>query len=159
MADPSISTGYPFLGPAIDARIVPFFESFYAVSDDPSEAATRAYVEDHLTPSATLIMGAKRADGREAITALRQGLWAANGPVISRKHTVGQLYPFGGGDSLDVVLYGVVDYGLRNGKTGVRVDWAARAVFEEDQGEGNKLRMKFYQVYLDSAVVAAAIKD
>ncbi|RMZ80224.1 hypothetical protein DV738_g2775, partial [Chaetothyriales sp. CBS 135597] len=142
----------------VDARIVPFFESFYAVSDDPSDAATRAYVEDHLTPSATLIMGAKRADGRDEILALRKGLWAANGPVVSRKHTVGQLYPFGTPDSLDVVLYGVVDYGLRNGKTGVRVEWAARAVFEEED-KGGKLRMKFYQVYLDSGVVAAAIKD
>ncbi|RMZ78729.1 hypothetical protein DV737_g3785, partial [Chaetothyriales sp. CBS 132003] len=141
-----------------DPRIIPFFQSFYATSDDGSDAAHTAYVE-YLTPSATLIMGTRRADGHAQILALRKGLWAADGPVVSRKHTVGQLYPFGP-DSLDVVLYGVVDYALRNGKTGVRVDWAARAVFEEGgDGDEKVLRMKFYQVYLDSGVVAAAMKD
>ncbi|RMZ87468.1 hypothetical protein DV736_g5305, partial [Chaetothyriales sp. CBS 134916] len=146
-ASQSTYTVQPPSAPRMDPRIIPFFESFYATSDDPSEAAHNAYVE-HLTATATLIMGSRRADGSAQILALRKGLWAANGAVVSRKHSVGQVYPFGA-DSLDVVLYGVVDYGLRNGKTGVRVDWAARAVFDEDETDKKKLRMKFYQEKFD----------
>lgn len=65
----------------VDPRIISFFEAFYATSDDPSEAAHDAYA-DSLTPDATLIMGTKRAEGREQIYALRKGLWS--GPVKTR---------------------------------------------------------------------------
>jgi hypothetical protein len=44
------------------------------------------------------------------------------------------------------MLYGTVDYTLKDGK-GTTVDWAARAHFV---GEGDDLKMDFYQVYLVS---------
>lgn len=50
------------------------------------------------------------------------------------------------------MLHGNVDYVLENGKS-VTVDWAAHAQLVD---EGGNLRMKFYQVYLDSAPVAQA---
>lgn len=50
------------------------------------------------------------------------------------------------------MLHGSVDYGLHNGKD-VSVDWAAHAQFAEVDG---KLKMRFYQVYLDSTPVAQA---
>lgn len=50
------------------------------------------------------------------------------------------------------MLHGSVDYVLKNGKS-VTVDWAAHAQFVE---QGQDLKMKFYQVYLDSAPVAQA---
>lgn len=50
------------------------------------------------------------------------------------------------------MLHGNVDYVLKNGKS-VTVDWAAHAQFVDVGGE---LKMKFYQVYLDSAPVAQA---
>lgn len=76
--------------------------------------------------------------------------------MSDRKHTVKNIYAFGkeGDDAKDIMLNGSVDYALHNGKD-VTVEWAARAVFVTVQG---KLRMKFYQVYLDSAPVAAAAK-
>lgn len=50
------------------------------------------------------------------------------------------------------MLHGNVDYELHNGQK-VTVDWAAHAQFADD---GGHLRMRFYQVYLDSAPVAQA---
>ena len=51
------------------------------------------------------------------------------------------------------MIHGSVDYALHNGNN-VSVDWAGHAQFVESD-DGN-LRMKFYQVYLDSAPVAQA---
>lgn len=42
------------------------------------------------------------------------------------------------------MLYGTVDYGLKDGKT-ASVDWAARARLEK---EDEAVKMSFYQVYL-----------
>lgn len=52
------------------------------------------------------------------------------------------------------MIYGRVDYGLKNGKS-LTVDWAAHATFE-DKG---KLQMKFYQVYLDMTPVVQAVQS
>jgi hypothetical protein len=52
------------------------------------------------------------------------------------------------------MLYGSVEYVLKNGKD-VLVEWAGRAVLTEEKG---KWKMHFYQVYMDSAPVAAAVK-
>lgn len=51
------------------------------------------------------------------------------------------------------MLHGSVDYVLHNGAK-VTVDWAGHAQFAES--DDGKLRMRFYQVYLDSAPVAQA---
>lgn len=56
------------------------------------------------------------------------------------------------------MLYGYVEYGLKNGKE-VNVDWAGHAVMVEDKDGKEGLKMKTYQVYLDSAPVANAVKD
>ena len=65
----------------LDPRVPAFFESFYATSDDPSDAAHERYV-DSMTNDGTLIMGSKTAKGREEIMGLRRGLWS--GPVKAR---------------------------------------------------------------------------
>jgi hypothetical protein len=56
------------------------------------------------------------------------------------------------------MLYGEVEYGLKNGKE-VTVEWAGRAVLVEDKDEKGTWRMKFYQVYLDAGAVVEAVKD
>lgn len=71
-------------------------------------------------------------------------MWAH---VKSRKHTVEKLFPFGP-NSQEVMLYGSVEYDLKNGKH-VDVDWAARAVLIQSEDDG-KWRMSFYQVYMVS---------
>ncbi|KPI41928.1 uncharacterized protein AB675_5311 [Cyphellophora attinorum] len=135
----------------IDPRIVDFYAEFYRISDDPSEQSHTAYA-DSVTKDGTLIMGLKKAQGYDEILELRKGLWS--GPVKTRKHTLKQIFPFGEG-SKEVMLHGSVDYGLKNGKD-VNVEWAGRAVLVED---GGKLKMREYQVYLDSAPVVNAMKD
>ena len=137
--------------PSIDPRIVDFYANFYRISDDPSEQAHAEYVES-FTKDGTLVMGTKKAMGYDNILELRKGLWT--GPVKKRLHHLKQTFPFGD-NNLNVMLHGFVDYGLKNGKD-VQVEWAARAVLVD---EGGKLKMKDYQVYLDSAPVANAMKD
>lgn len=63
--------------------------------------------------------------------------------VARRSHKPAKVFPFGSGSN-DVMLYGTVDYELKDGK-GTSVDWAARAHFVEEAGS---LKMDFYQVYL-----------
>lgn len=63
----------------LDPRIIPFFENFYAVSDNPD--AHDEYV-DAMTKDALFIMGTKKATGSAEIMPLRKGLWS--GPVKTR---------------------------------------------------------------------------
>ncbi|EXJ59269.1 hypothetical protein A1O7_06701 [Cladophialophora yegresii CBS 114405] len=149
MTSTSTYTGAVPPGVTLDPRIVPFFEKFYQVSDTPS--AHDAYVASFL-PDADFVMGTKSTRGSEGILELRRGLWS--GPIQRRKHTLEKIFPFG--SSREVMLYGSVEYGLKNGRE-VVVQWAGRAVLGEDEEGG--LRFRFYQVYLDSAPVANALKD
>lgn len=63
----------------LDPRIVPFYENFYRVSDSPE--AHDEYV-DAMTSDGLLIMGTKKATGKDELMALRKGLWS--GPVKTR---------------------------------------------------------------------------
>lgn len=63
--------------------------------------------------------------------------------VASRKHKPLKVFPFGP-NANEVMLYGTVGYGLKNGKSS-EIDWAARAHLVED---GGSMKMDFYQVYL-----------
>ncbi|KAL2002917.1 hypothetical protein VTN02DRAFT_5571 [Thermoascus thermophilus] len=129
--------------PAADkARaMVSFMEEFYATSDDPT--AHDKYVAS-FTPDATLIMGPKVGKGSEEIRTLRHGLWTH---VAQRKHTPEKIY-FGGPNEL--MLHGKVAYVLKASGNEVVVPWAARVEFAFDESGGNP-KMKFYQVYLDTA--------
>lgn len=63
--------------------------------------------------------------------------------VAKRSHKPQQLYSFGA-NADDIMLFGTVDYVLKDGK-GTTVEWAARAHFSKAEGE---LKMDYYQVYL-----------
>ena len=76
------------------------------------------------------------------ILAFRKGLWEK---VNSRRHKALKIFPFGPGTD-EVMLYGTVDYGLKDGKK-ASVDWAARAHLVKEDGV---VKMDFYQVYLVS---------
>lgn len=65
--------------------------------------------------------------------------------VATRKHTPIKIFPFGS-DSQEAMLYGNVDYMLKNGKQAT-VDWAARAHLVKAEGG---VKMDFYQVYIVS---------
>lgn len=78
------------------------------------------------------------------ILAIRQGLWEK---VSNRAHFPEKVYPFGA-NSDEVMLYGTVNYELKDGRKAT-VDWAARAHMIKEEGQ---VKMDFYQVYLVSTL-------
>jgi hypothetical protein len=70
----------------------------------------------------------------------RKGMWIH---VSSRRHEVSKVFPFGR-NADEVMLYGTVEYSMKNGKS-LTVDWAARAHLVK---KGSHVKMDFYQVYL-----------
>ncbi|KAH7070441.1 hypothetical protein BKA63DRAFT_77185 [Paraphoma chrysanthemicola] len=132
---------YPKLD--LDPDFKSFFEDFYATSDTPD--AHEHYVK-YFTDDATLIMASKKVKGTEEILALRKSMWEK---VSSRSHNPVKIFPFGS-YSDEVMLYGTVKYGLKSGgESGL--DWAARAKLVKVDG---KVKMEFYQVYLDTGAQA-----
>ncbi|KAF2207435.1 hypothetical protein CERZMDRAFT_107761 [Cercospora zeae-maydis SCOH1-5] len=129
----------------VKPEIRSFFETFYAISDTPDGHERYA---DQFTPDGVLIMASNKVQGRESIIKMRHGMWEK---VAKRSHRPAQLYAFGSGAD-DIMLYGTVDYTLKDGR-GTTVDWSARAHFSQVGGE---LKMDFYQVYLDTAAMANA---
>ncbi|KAJ5084626.1 hypothetical protein NUU61_009205 [Penicillium alfredii] len=115
-------------------------EDFYRTSD--TESLHEKYVHS-FTDDATLIMGPKQAQGASEILTLRHGLWTH---VASRHHTPTRIF-FGGND--EIMLYGGVNYRLKaDPEKDVYVPWAGRVVFAP-KTEGEGMKMRFYQVYLD----------
>ncbi|PLB35681.1 uncharacterized protein BDW47DRAFT_109981 [Aspergillus candidus] len=127
--------------PESTSAMTSFLESFYATSD--TESAHDKY-PSYFTDDATLIMGSKVAKGSQEILTLRHNLWTH---VASRKHSPTKVF-FGG--PRELMLYGTARFVLRADadKQEVEVPWAGRVVF----GEGEELKMRFYQVYLDPTV-------
>ncbi|KAI5792826.1 hypothetical protein FPQ18DRAFT_408583 [Pyronema domesticum] len=122
-----------------------FIKQFFATSDTPTAHAE--YVEN-FTQDATLKMGLRTAEGKEQIRTVREGMWAA---VSSRHHVVTQTYPSSSSEEDAVMMFGYVDYTLKNGKS-LSTEWASRMVFDES-GE----KMKFYQVWLDASPMIVAM--
>ncbi|CAK1355341.1 hypothetical protein CB0940_00929 [Cercospora beticola] len=129
----------------VKPEIRSFFENFYAISDTPDGHERYA---DQFTNDGVLIMASNKVQGRDSIIKMRHGMWEK---VAKRSHKPAQLYAFGSGSD-DIMLYGTVDYTLKDGR-GTTVDWSARAHFSQVGGE---LKMDFYQVYLDTAAMANA---
>ncbi|TGO87198.1 hypothetical protein BPOR_0243g00070 [Botrytis porri] len=144
MSQHSYKSEYP-QGDEVDEGIREFFEAFYKLSDteEKHEEYANQFAED-----AEVIMGVKRVKGREEILAFRKGMWEK---VASRLHTAHKIFPFGKG-STEVMLFGVVAYGLKDGRK-ADVEWAGRAQMVQ---EGGNWKLGFYQVYLDSAAVQNA---
>jgi len=78
------------------------------------------------------------------ILAIRKGLWEK---VSNRAHFPEKVYPFGA-NSDEIMLYGTVNYELKDGRKAT-VDWAARAHMIKEEGQ---VKMDFYQVYLVSTL-------
>ncbi|EPS27848.1 hypothetical protein POX_e06828 [Penicillium oxalicum] len=122
--------------------ILAFMEHFYHLSDTESlhEEYAQSFAED-----ATLVMGSKEANGFEEILNLRKGLWTH---VASRQHTPERIF-FSGENS--IMLYGGVTYRLKaKPDEDVYIPWAGRVVFTPFK-EGEPVKIRFYQVYLDSS--------
>ncbi|GAO47622.1 hypothetical protein SAICODRAFT_10480 [Saitoella complicata NRRL Y-17804] len=140
-----------------------FITAFYKTSDDSSPAGTTAYV-NYFTPTATATFGLKSFTGTDALTKMREGMWA---PVSKRHHVAEGIYTvpgvtgYGEGDGhifpQEVMIRGKVTYTLAKGPhigEEVTVGWAARMVFDDPRSEEKK--MKEYTVWLDSTPLLVA---
>ncbi|KAI7544117.1 hypothetical protein KC331_g6995 [Hortaea werneckii] len=132
-------------GDLVKPEIHKYFESFYTISDTPD---IHQEYSEQFTQNAKLIMASKEAQGRNEILQIRIGMWEK---VAKRSHKPVKIFPFGAGSD-EVMLFGTVDYELKDGKK-ASVDWAARAHFAQEDGA---LKMDFYQVYLDTAAMSKA---
>lgn len=141
----SYASEYP-AGIDFDPAYKKFFEDFYAVSDTPEVHEKYAA---NFTDDATLIMASKTVNGRAEIIGLRKAMWEK---VSSRLHSPLKIFPAGAKGADEVMLYGTVSYTFKDGRKG-SVDWAARANLVKEDG---KVKMKYYQVYLDTAAQQAA---
>jgi len=121
----------------VDPGIKTFLEDLYRISDDPDAHEKYAHL---FTKDATLIMGSKKAVGREEILSFRKGLWTT---VQSRLHTPIKVFPFGA-NSTELMIYGTVVWGLKDGRK-AEIDWAGRVNMTKEDGEW---KLSFYQVYL-----------
>ncbi|KAH9828200.1 hypothetical protein Tdes44962_MAKER02564 [Teratosphaeria destructans] len=130
---------------SVKPEILTYYERFYHISDTPD--AHLQYAEQ-FTKNAKLIMVSDEANGRDAILQIRKSMWEK---VTRRSHKPIRIYTFGPG-SADTMLYGTVDYELKDGRK-ASVPWSARSHFTEEDGE---LKQDFYQVYLDTAAMANA---
>lgn len=74
-------------------------------------------------------------------------MWAA---VSARHHVVSGVYAAVDGKD-EVMLFGHVDYSLKNGRD-LATEWSARMVFD---GTGEKLAL--YQVWLDASPMIVAL--
>lgn len=77
---------------------------------------------------------------------MRKGMWEK---VKSRSHKPVKVFPFGE-NADEVMLYGTVDYELKDGRE-ASVPWAGRAHLVEEEGQ---VKMDFYQVYLVSFLLS-----
>ncbi|RMY89231.1 hypothetical protein D0862_10265 [Hortaea werneckii] len=144
-------------GDLVKPEIHKYFESFYTISDTPD---IHQKYSEQFTRNAKLIMASKEAQGRDGKPTdasrdkstpdfkVRIGMWEK---VATRSHKPVKIFPFGSGSD-EVMLFGTVDYELKDGKKAC-VDWAARAHFAQEDGA---LKMDFYQVYLDTAAMSRA---
>ncbi|KAF2101656.1 hypothetical protein NA57DRAFT_33894 [Rhizodiscina lignyota] len=123
--------------PDLDPEYKKYFEEFYKLSDTAPPAGTAETYAEEFTDDATFIMG---GNFNKEIIKMRKGMWEK---VASRKHKAHKIYTFGPGSD-EVMLYGDVEYGMKDGSKAGK-EWAARAKMVK---EGGKVKMSFYQVYL-----------
>ncbi|KIW06278.1 uncharacterized protein PV09_02749 [Verruconis gallopava] len=140
MAASRYASEYPANLP-FEERYRKFIEEFYQVSDTPS--AHDQYVA-RFAPNARLVMASKVAVGAEEILALRRALWEK---VNTRSHRPLKVFPFGA-NSDEVMIYGTVEYGFKDGRNG-GLEWAAKGKLGVD--ETGKVVWRDYQVYMDTA--------
>ncbi|KAL1871407.1 hypothetical protein Daus18300_004774 [Diaporthe australafricana] len=132
----------------VDAGVKDFITKFYGVSDTAGK--NQEWLE-FFHDDATLVMGLQEASGKTDILKVREGMWEK---VQARKHSVFQVFPGsfgegkGGGDEVELMLYGNVVYRLKASPDGEdKVDWAGRAKLTRASG-GGEWKFAYYRVYL-----------
>ncbi len=128
------------------STIIPAVEHFvstlYATSD-VGQSGHQAYVDLYL-PDATLIMGLAMYSGHDGVQTFREAGWEK---VLWRRHVCRGIFPSPSSPSTEIMTYGTVDYGFKDGTVKEGVEWAARLVLAYVEGQP---KLAFYQVYIVS---------
>ena len=90
-------------------------------------------------------MGPTQYDGHAGVQAFREAGWEK---VSTRKHTVQGIFPSPTKPDEELMLYGLVDYGNKDGSKKDGVEWAGRMTLAKDTD--GSLRIRFYKVYFVS---------
>ena len=125
---------------SVPGPIRDFVDSFYAASD-VGPSGHQDYI-DHFLPESVLVMGPTEYDGHQGIMRFRETAWEK---VARRKHIVKGTFINPDNDK-EVMLYGLVNYAMKDGSTKDGVEWAARMVLAD--ASSGKLGLQFYQVYI-----------
>lgn len=122
-----------------------FVEAFYAASD-VGPAGHEDYVS-YYAPDATLIMGPTQYKGHSGIRNFRETGWEK---VATRKHICKGTFFNGAKPDKEIMLYGTVDYGFKDGTQKSGVQWAARMLLTHSIMDKEPPKIAFYQVYIVS---------
>lgn len=136
---------------SVTPQVASFVKYLYARSDVGPEGHD-AYVDLYL-PDATLVMDKTQFDGQAGVRKFREAGWEK---VATRHHVCKGIFPSPTNPD-EVMTYGTVDYGFKDGSKKDGIEFAARLVMDQSKGEP---KIKFYQVYIVSAKAErAAARD
>lgn len=127
---------------SVSPQVASFVKDLYARSDVGPEGHD-AYVDLYL-PDAVLVMDKTQFDGHAGVRKFREAGWDK---VATRHHVCSGIFP--SPDNKDELMtYGTVDYGFKDGTQKKGIEFAARLVMDQS---GAQPKIKFYQVYIVSA--------
>ena len=117
---------------------------------------------DSWFPDGALSFGAV-SKGRDQIKIARESMvHATKGPIVDLQHDLQRFFILAGGDlesdEAEIIMTGEIWYLLKNGKKVDRA-WASRAQMAKDREGIGKMRIKNYEVYLDSLPLVNAINE
>lgn len=125
----------------VSPQVQAFVDELYTRSD-VGPAGHDAYVDLYL-PDATLVMGPTTFKGHEGIKQFRVAGWEK---VAKRVHVCKGVFPSATDPEGEVMTWGVLDYGFKDGTSKENIQFATRLQLGKDaQGA---LKIKFYQVYI-----------
>jgi hypothetical protein len=126
---------------SVTPQVASFVKDLYARSDVGPEGHD-AYVDLYL-PDATLVMDKVQFDGQAGVRKFREAGWEK---VATRHHVCKGIFPSPSNPD-EVMTYGTVDYGFKDGSKKDGIEFATRLVMDQS---GKEIKIKFYQVYIVS---------
>ena len=126
--------------------IVQLVEKLYSASDI-GPPGHQAYIDLYMG-NATLIMGSTVYQGHQGILKFRQAAWEK---VSSRTHICKGIYRSPSDPQRDIMTYGTLDYGFKDGSTQQGIEWAGRLLLGRINGQP---KIAFYQVYIVNCLAA-----
>lgn len=127
----------------VSAEVQTFVDDLYKRSDVGPEGHDD-YVDLYL-PDAVLVMGPTTYNGHDGIKQFRVAGWEK---VAKRKHVCKGIFPSATNPEEEVMTWGTLDYGFKDGSSKENIQFATRLQMAKDSK--GQLKIKFYQVYIVS---------